>query len=486
MTAAAIDGFASPTQVGPFRIVGTLGAGGMGTVYLGERSELFEQRVAIKFFHSCEMDGDVASVAGGEEYLLQSLDHSNIVRLLDTGVSSNGQRYLVMEYIEGLPIDRYCDQRGLSVGSRIGLLFQVMDAVEHAHRHLVLHSDLKPANILVTSEGRVKLLDFGVATPLSERNAAEGTMRGGGFTSSFASPEQRAGERLTVASDVYALGVLASLLLGGTVPEEAAVDGSRQGSRDSDGESPVRRLRRCDGETVRGIAENRATSPDGLMAMLRGDLEFILQKALRVDPAARFLHVEEFANDLRLHLEGRPIVARRTGRVERMHKWMQRHRLAGALGMVLVGAVGVSTLGVVGQTARAARQRRVAETRLHDLVRLTGTLEGELYDSVAPLAHSEAAKDSLLQGATETLDRLAADDSRDTVLSLEVAQQYGRLARLRMAQQGSNPARRGESLKDVGKGAALLEKVLPRDAGFAAAQRQRAELTDLGRQISSL
>ena len=483
MTTPPIDDFEVPGQVGPFHVVGTLGAGGMGTVYLGERTELFAQRVAIKILHSERENGDAAPTAGREEHLLQSLDHANIVRLLDSGVSSKGQRYLVMEYVDGVPIDRYCDQRRLSVQDRIGLLLQVMGAMEYAHRHLVLHSDLKPANILVTPEGMVKLLDFGVATTLQESGAEE-TAQPDGYTASFASPEQRAGERLTIASDVYALGVLASLLLTGAVPEKATVSPDKNAPVTS----PVRALRHRNLQLIREIAESRSTNPDKLTAMLKGDLEAILQKALRGDPADRFLSVEEFSSDLRRYLEGRPIAAKPAGSVDRVFKWALRHRLAGALGVVLLSVLGLSTLGVVWQTAHAARQRRLAQTRLHDLVRLTGALEGELYDSVDPLAHSEAAKSYLLRGATDTLDRLAADDSRDTVLSLELAQQYGRLAGLRLAEQGQSgrdAATRREALADVAKAAALLETVRPSDAQFAAAQKQRAELSALENRISS-
>jgi hypothetical protein len=193
--------------------------------------------------------------------------------------------------------------------------------------------------------------------------------------------------------------------------------------------------------------------------------------------------MEEFSADLRLYLDGRPITARRTSGIDRTHKWIRRHRLAVTLSAILLSAVILSTVGVAWQTAHAARQRRIAQTRLHDLVRLTGVLEGELYDSVNPLPHAAQAKSSLIQGASETLDSLAADDSQDAVLTMQLAQQYEKLARLQMAQ--ADPAMWRRALEDAAKAVDLLRKISRSDADYAEAQRQIAELTVLEQQISS-
>ena len=191
-----------PGSIGPFRIVRVLGTGGNGTVYLGERMEQFSQRVAIKVVGDRVFAEEAAAATEREERILASLDHEDIVRLLDQGVSERGERYLVMEYVDGLPIDAFCDAKRLTVEARLRLMLPVMEAVIHAHRHLVVHGDLKPANILVTPEGLAKVLDFGIATMVG----AQGATNTGAHTPEFASPEQVAGERVGIASDVYSLG----------------------------------------------------------------------------------------------------------------------------------------------------------------------------------------------------------------------------------------------------------------------------------------
>jgi eukaryotic-like serine/threonine-protein kinase len=472
-----------PTSVGPFRIVAALGGGGMGEVYLGERVELFSQRVAIKVLHPARSVDNESVSAMREAAILVSLDHSNIVRLLDRGVSDGGLLYIVMEYVEGAAIDAFCDERRLSVRDRILLLMQVMDAMSYAHRHLVVHSDLKPANILVTSAGEVKLLDFGVATLL--KNAKERPAEGvasASFTPLFASPEQRDGGRITVASDVYSLGVVAHLLLTGLSPVQVQ-HSSLQVRR-----SASQLVRELDSGTLRKAASGRFTTPNAFVAELTGDLEAVLMKAIQPEPEDRYPSVDAFRADLKCYLDGRLVAARAENRADRMNKWVRRHRLAAAMSLLFLCAVVLSSVGVVWQTAKAARQRRIAQIRLHDLVRLTGTLEGELYDSVNPLSNSEDAKSYLLQGATETLDTLAADDSKDAVLSLELAQQYGKVARLQVAQRGpsrSNHAMQTQALTDVAKGVALLKKIPAGDPAYVTAQRQLAELKALQQTISA-
>ena len=217
---ADADAFTEEQVIGPYQVVGELGRGGMGTVYLADRTDgQFEQRVALKLIKR-GMDSDaILQRFLHERQILARLQHANVARLLDGGVSDQGQPYFAMEYIEGVPITRYCDSQRLSVSGRLRLFQQVCRAVRYAHRNLIVHRDLKPSNILVTETGEVKLLDFGIAKLLDEETGAGGaTWTGGGLramTPEYAAPEQIRGEPVTTATDVYALGVVLYELLTG-------------------------------------------------------------------------------------------------------------------------------------------------------------------------------------------------------------------------------------------------------------------------------
>jgi predicted Ser/Thr protein kinase len=466
-------------MIGPFRVVKTIGMGGTGRVFLGERAEHFSQRVAIKTLHPRFFSSVVEATLEHEEQVLLRLNHPNIVRLLDYGVAhpefepgSSGLRYLVMEFVEGLPIDLYCDQHRLTVRQRVELLVQAIDAVEYAHQRLVVHTDLKPAHILVTSEGQVKLLDFGVATMLTAPGAPEPAP----FTAAYASPEQRRGEPITVAADIYALGAIAAQVLTGVAPTPVPLtSGSTQPA------NPLQELQRMDEQQRRAIAEARGIAAPALIASLRGDLEAVLSKALQFNTEERYLGVASLSGDLRHYLYGLPISARSAGPVYLARKWVLRHRFAAALAVASVLLIVLSAAGVAWQAAYATRQRRIAETRLHELVRLTGVLEGELYQSVDPLAHSDEARRQLLQGATQTLDSLAAQDARDAVLNVELAQQYEKLARLRMA----HDPRDSESVADVLKGIAVLKNVPSSDPEYSDARNELLALTSLQQTLSA-
>ena len=453
-----------PSSIGPFRLAGSLGVGGMGTVYLGERIEQFSQRVAIKILHPDLFATGPSPTFTQEGSILTSLDHPNIVRLLDRGTSPDGLHYIIMELIDGLPIDQFCDLRRLTLNERIHLLLQVLDAVDYAHRHLVVHADLKPANILVTSEGKPRLLDFGIATLLSAPPPSHAA-RSHAFTRAYASPEQRNGERITVVTDVYALGILAALLLGGstsTRPITHTLKALKAGQPE-------------DREHLQHIAEARCTTSAALITALSGNLEAILLKAIQPTPGpdsgeARYDTVDALLDDLRRHLTGRPITARSASTLQRTGLWIRRHRLAAAMVLLLVATILLSTAGVIWQTAHATRQRRIAQERLHDLVRLTGTFEGELYDSVNPLPHSDSARNSLLQGATNTLDTLARQNANDTVIALELARQYEKLARLQLA--STQPQAHAQATQNLLKAQSLLHAIPPQDAShFEAVQR---------------
>jgi len=463
-----------PTSLGVFRIIARLGAGGNSTVYLGERMEGFIQRVAIKLLPAVTLVSD--DEVEREQRLLSSLEHPNIVRLLDNGFSEQGRRYLVMEYVAGKPIDEDCDGRRLTIAERAALLVKVMAAVSHAHHHLVVHADLKPSNILVDAEGEPKLLDFGISSLLIERTSAQKPEMSF-YTPAFASPEQRRNEPLTVATDVYSLGILAFLLFVGSLPFS---DGSGASEGEADAQSASLRLRKANGDQRRSIAERRSTGYRALVRGLGGDLGAILLKAMQPEISQRYLTVEAFKDDLESYLKDRPVSARPATIGDRALKWMRRHKLIALSAAALSATILLCAIGVTVQAQRAARQRSMAQTRLHELVRLTGVLDGELYDSVNPLQHAEAARDSLITSVAETLDKLAGDNGDDRELSLQLAQQYEKLARLQLAQNPTDHANRSKALVDVDKGVALLNRNSPSKFG---AERTLVELMDLKRSI---
>jgi eukaryotic-like serine/threonine-protein kinase len=335
--------------VGVYTLVSQIGQGGMGSVWLGERNDgRFEREVAVKFLNIALLG------QGGEErfkregIILGRLAHSHIAELLDAGVSQAGQPYLVLEYVEGDHIDRHCDQHRLNVEARIRLFLDVLRAVAQAHANLIVHRDLKPSNVLVRNDGQVKLLDFGIAKLLeSEGQAGDPTrltVEGvRAMTPDYAAPEQLKGEAVTTATDVYALGVLLYVLLTGQHPVgsgrhtpaelvRAIVD--TDPARPSDSVIPPR--------TNAGIsttnAANRATTPDKLSRLLRGDLDTIVAKALKKEPPERYASVTALADDLRRYLKNQPISARPDTLAYRAAKFVGRNRTAVVLATLAIVA----------------------------------------------------------------------------------------------------------------------------------------------------
>jgi serine/threonine protein kinase/tetratricopeptide (TPR) repeat protein len=361
------SGLAGQT-VGVYRLVSPIGQGGMGTVWLAERNDgRFERKAAVKFL-------SVALVGrGGEERferegaILGRLAHPNIAELLDAGVSAIGQPYLVLEYVEGEPIDQYCDGRKLYVPGRVRLFLDVLDAVGHAHANLIVHRDIKPSNVLVSKDGQVKLLDFGIAKLLEGEGQAGAatllTVEGGrAMTPEYAAPEQLRGEPVTTATDVYALGVLLYVLLTGQHPAgggphtpadlvKAIVE--REPTRPSDTVEPIRAT--VDITTTN--AAHRATTPDKLRRLLRGDLDTIVSKALKKNPQERYVSVTALADDLGRYLRSEPISAQPDTFAYRAAKFVRRNRTAVALAAVAVLAMIAGAVGTLMQ-ARTARQQR--------------------------------------------------------------------------------------------------------------------------------
>ncbi len=352
-------------RIGSYRIVGKLGEGGMSEVFLGLRDDgEFVRRVAIKLIRSEVLTADTMRRFETERQILASLDHPSIAKLLDAGRTADGVPYLIMEYIEGEPIDLYCDRHRLTIEERLEVFRQVCLAVHVAHQNLVVHRDIKPSNILVTEAGHPKLLDFGIAKLLNPdlmRRGNEPTASWGRLlTPEYASPEQILGKTVTSASDVYALGVLLFKLLTGSDPyrlRELSAPELEQLILTAEPDTPSacvqRSLKRTDSAMAPDIADLRSTKPRILVRALAGDLDAITAKALRKEPQNRYLSAEQLAEDLRRHLAGsRPAAADQSGIPGRW--WL-------TAGVALALALAAVTLALVLQSVRLADMRFAAE-----------------------------------------------------------------------------------------------------------------------------
>ncbi len=347
LEAAAAIGGPVPDRIGPFRVMREIGRGGMGRVFLGERADgQFEQRVAIKLIQ--QGAPGVLRRFLEERRILALLEHPGITRLVDGGIAGGGLPYFAMELVEGEPIDRYCDARDLTIDQRLDLFAGVCDAVAYAHQRLVIHRDLKPSNILVTADGQVKLLDFGIAKPLGA-TAREDLTRTGYpmMTPEFAAPEQIRGTPVSTATDVYALGVLLYLLLTGARPYDLR------------GRSPAE-LERIVAVDVPPKPSSKA--PPQLVRRLRGDLDLIVMTALQKDERRRYQSPAALAEDLRRFRDGRPILARPDTAGYRFRKFVSRNRAA-------VGLAATTALALVGATVFSVAQMQEARTQRQEAVR---------------------------------------------------------------------------------------------------------------------
>jgi serine/threonine protein kinase/tetratricopeptide (TPR) repeat protein/TolB-like protein len=344
-------------RLGAYELIRQIGHGGMATVYLAARADdAFHKQVAIKLVHLGTDNAEILSRFRKERQTLAALDHPNIVRLMDGGSSGEGMPYLVMDVVEGLPIDEYCDRHLLPVDQRLNLFYSVCGAVHYAHQHLVVHRDLKPSNVLVTSDGVPKLLDFGIAKVLNPKDSKQGlqvtqtNLRR--MTPAYASPEQVRGERVTPASDIYSLGVVLYELLTGHRPYRLRQPTPAQLESaicDQDPENPSTAVDRVetetspDGTTVsktpETISRTREGPPDKLRRRLRGDLDNIVLMALRKDPQQRYASAKELADDIQRHLDHIPVKARPSTLAYRISKFVRRRKteaIAGALVMVIL------------------------------------------------------------------------------------------------------------------------------------------------------
>ncbi len=337
-------------RLGPYRLLRHLGQGGMGTVWLAERADgVFEWQVALKLPRAEWIDRGLAERFARERAVLASLNHPNIAHLLDAGWSESGRPYLALEYVEGQPIRAWCDGQHLDTAARLRLFVEVIRAVAHAHAKLVVHRDLKPSNVLITTEGHVKLLDFGIAKLL----AADGTAaaeteltRAGGraLTLNYAAPEQILGEPISTAADIYTLGVMLFELLSGERPYRLArADGRSHGSLEE-------AILRVEAPAPSAVAKKRAVK-----RVLRGDLDAIVLTALKKQPEHRYQTAAGFADDIERYLDCRPVHAQRDSRTYRLRRFVMRNRMAVGANAAVVVALMTGLTATLWQ-ARVARE----------------------------------------------------------------------------------------------------------------------------------
>lgn len=441
-------------QLGQYRILRRLGAGGMGAVYLAARSDdQFRRLVAVKTIHPELMDEHTLRRFENERHTLAALEHPNIVRLLDGGTTEDGIPYLVMDYVEGQPIDEFCREHSLSTAERLDLFLPLCAAVHYAHQNLVVHRDLKPVNVVVTPAGVPKLLDFGIAKLLRPEYAAGavGLTRTSArpMTPEYASPEQILGRPVTTASDVYALGVVLFTLLTGRHPFEGRTKSSYE-------------LERAICETDPGKASESA--PKELARQLRGDLDTIILTAMRKEPQKRYASAERLAEDIRRYRQGQPVVARGDSLAYRAGKFIGRHKApvcASILATVLLVALAVSDY----------RDRLRAEQRFHSLRDLANFTINDLDKTLRTNGVTEARAQVVTQ-ASAYLDGLAKQAKGDDALELEVLNGYLKVADVQGNLFGNNTGQQSAAGATAAKALAVAEGLArrhPADTAIRAA-----------------
>jgi serine/threonine-protein kinase len=425
-------------EVDRYRLVQELGRGGMAIVYLAERADgQFEHQVALKLIKRGIDTDEVVRRFARERQIMARASHPNVARLLDGGATEDGQPYFVMEYVEGQPIDRYCDERRLTIRERLELFLQVADAVAYAHRNLVVHRDIKPSNILVTKSGDVKLLDFGIAKLLDDSDE-EGALTRTGLilmTPAFASPEQVRGDPVTTATDIYQLGLLMYLLLTGRSPYRARGDSSQKLQKaileipparasavvaDPDAADPTGEVTSID-----DISANRRTTAAQLRRELTDDLDNIALVALRKEADRRYPTASQLIDDVRRFLTGRPVSARPDTLAYRTSKFVRRHRVVVALGMTALWLLVAFSVTMALQASRIAEERDRANREAATAEQVSEFLIDlfEVADPDTAEGSTVTARELLDRGA----DRVSAELSNEPEVQAALQDTIGRV-----------------------------------------------------------
>jgi eukaryotic-like serine/threonine-protein kinase len=438
-------------RIGPYRVVRTLGEGGMGEVFLAERADVdFEQMVAIKVVHGGAFSRSVQSRLKIERQILAHLDHPNIAHLLDGGALPDETAYIVMEYIDGIPIDTYCDACRLDIAARLRLFQTVCAAVHYAHQNLIVHRDLKPSNILVTRSGVPKLLDFGIAKLLDDRQAGSNTLAVTHadvrvMTPDHASPEQVRGQVITTASDVYVLGVLLYKLLCGVGPYHISsirLTDIERAICERAPPLPSQAVGTVETGATHAAAEARGMTVKRLSRALEGDLDNIVCMAMRKEPERRYASAQQMSSDIQRYLEGMPVIARRDTLSYRSGKFLRRHWLpvaAGASAFLMMLAFLVTTyiqsVRIAAERDRAAQQREAADHERARAEEVSNFLESlfKLSDPEVNRGNQVTARELLDMSTKRLQDALQDQPATKAALLTTLASVYDSLGQYQEA-----------------------------------------------------
>ena len=485
--------------IGHYKLLERIGSGGMGEVYLAERADQqFKMQVAIKLIKRGMDTESVLRRFQHERQILASLEHPNIARLLDGGETEDGLPYFVMEHVKGERIDRYAKAKNLSLNQRLELFRQACGAVSYAHQHLVVHRDLKPSNILVTPEGVPKLLDFGIAKIIQVDDGAAtlATITAmPALTPEYASPEQIRGEPMTTASDVYSLGVVLYELLTGQLPYRFTSQSPHDVARvitEQEPTPPSTAVKSRDSRTGPGSPRrvfDRTGFPDSSDSRftvhpsrsLRGDLDNIVLLALRKEPARRYQSVEQFSEDIRRHLEERPVHARKDTVGYRAAKFVRRNKLAlAAAAIVLIALVGgiiatsweahiASREAQIAKTEKARAERRFSQVR-----KLANSVLFDYHDAIKSLPGATKVRERLVNDGLNYLDSLASEAHGDSALQRELAAAYERVGDVRGGSSDGSLGDLSGAIESYTKALRIREALVAANPGNVQARRDLA------------
>ncbi len=467
-----------------YKILERIGTGGMGAVYLAERlNSDFKQKVAIKLIKRGMDSEAILKRFERERRILSSLRHPNIAQLIDGGISSEGLPYFVMEYVEGKPLNQFCREHGLNLNERLKIIRQICEAVEHAHKNLVIHRDLKPSNIIVTDEMVPKLLDFGIAKLLTDDDSESTNTANLGrlFTPEYASPEQILGNKVTTATDVYSLGVILYELLTQHRPFDLKGKSYEEVVENVCRTEPTR----PSDTFLKNVITKEFEQPDGQVSQfqLRGDLDNIALKALRKEPSERYGSVHQLSEDIRRYLSGLPVLARPQTAFYRFGKYFRRHRivvLTSALGLVSL----ISGISVAGwQAVVANRERAKAEERFEDVRQLANKILFDHYERIKNLPGATEARARLVTDALLYLDKISQDSDDNPDLQRDLIDAYRKLADIQGSTvQGGNLGDESGARINLLKALKIGEKLV---SGESATNDDKKNLGKIYLDISS-